>query len=147
MNERRRGTKLHSVWILLSLAAPPCQESNPDFDGAASTTAATGNTDAGTTQTTQTTQTSNGETTSSVADSGGTSTGSVDGSTTATSGVADSGSTSTTGGGMGSDSTGPCEMCGTTECVDLMTDDNHCGMCDHKCPGQQVCIMGDCMIN
>lgn len=143
MSKQRRSTKLHSVWILLSLAAPPCQESNPDFDGAVSTSGATSETSAdGGSQTTQTTQTSNGETTSSVADSGGTSTS----TTGPTSGVADSGSTNSTGGGMGSDSgTTGCQMCGTDECVDVMTDDMHCGECDNDCPGMQMCVMGDCM--
>ncbi|MCA9656629.1 MAG: hypothetical protein H6712_05490 [Myxococcales bacterium] len=37
-------------------------------------------------------------------------------------------------------------MCGA-DCVDLMTDNDHCGDCTKKCNPQQTCIDGDCVMN
>lgn len=146
-----KGGRVSSFWILLSLAAPPCQETNPDFDGAsgadtglASSTAGTSSASADdgvvTTSSPTTTSAEGGSgsgsgTTAPVATgSGGDSTGSVlDGTS---SGSGDSSGSST---GLG------CTMC-PDGCVDLMTDHDNCGECGNDChPVQEICEMGMCV--
>jgi hypothetical protein len=34
-------------------------------------------------------------------------------------------------------------LCGT-ECVDLMTNDQHCGRCNNRCNGNRACVEGAC---
>jgi hypothetical protein len=144
MRSTTKATRLHSVWILLSLAAPPCQEANPDFDGAppeTSTTSGVGSSGGGEGPVTTLGSTSGADGTSGVV-TGGMESGSGSTTSTTTGGPATGGNSDASGGGS---STGACEMCGGDTCVDLMTDAAHCGMCDHGCPGNQICVAADCV--
>lgn len=132
--------RVSSSWIVLALLAPPCQERNPDFDGAsadtggASTTAMPGES----------------ASTSDVSGTAGSDTAGVP----TTSGPPGGGGTTDLPSGSSSDgsqesgsSSGGCAatMCGDT-CVDVMTDPDHCGECWNGChPVQEVCEMGICV--
>lgn len=117
----------------MALLAPPCQETNPDFDDPGSEDAAA-STDA--------------------ADDDGATVGSTSTASADTGpGTADASSTSpdATGPLTTSADTGPiaCEdpmlVCAGA-CVDAMTNPDHCGTCNNKCnPAHEACVMGECV--
>jgi hypothetical protein len=130
-----RGVQPCAAWLLMAImAAPACQEPNPDFDGPAATSNAT-----------ETTSTSTGPAPDTDQDTGpvtsdGSSTGPAPGSSSGEPPGTSSGEPggSTTEGCMGTECAGIC--------VDTMTDDDNCGMCNNKCPGQQECMAGECVM-
>jgi len=119
------------IMAFIAMAATAaCQEPNPDFDGAATSSNDTGP----------------ASTTEEGPDTNPTSTGPV---------VTGDGTSSSSGEPPGTSSGEPSEG-STTEacmgmvcrgvCIDPMTDNDHCGMCDNKCVGQQECIDGECIV-
>jgi hypothetical protein len=117
-----------------------CQEPNPEFDGPAASSNGTS-----TSSTTDGGPDTGPEPTGPVVTGDGTTGSTTDtppGTTTdeppGTSSSGEPAEGSTTGGCMG--------MICADECVDVMTNDDHCGRCDNKCVGQQECIDGDCMV-
>jgi hypothetical protein len=120
------------------IVAAACQEPNPDFDGAATSSNDTG--PAATS--TETGPDTNATSTGPVATGDGT-TGTSSGEPPGTS----SGEPGTSSGAPGDSTTEACMgmMC-QGECVDTQTDDDNCGMCNNKCMGIQQCIDGECMM-
>ncbi len=145
-NTEKRRPRVYSLGVVLLMAAPPCQETNPDFGGpaeggdtdVAGTTTTTGpGTDAGPDTGADTAATGDGTTAGNPGTTGDPPATTGAGSTTA------EGSTSSTGEG----STGGCTMCGA-QCVDTQTDPDHCGECNNKCnPAQEQCVDGMCVPN
>lgn len=122
--ERWRAAALAGAWLLALVVA--CKEPNPDYDGPATTSG---------TETASASTESNG-------DESSTSTGSV----VTGDGTSSGAPPGTSSGEPTDDSTTGCMgMICAGECVDVMTDPDHCGMCNEKCPGQQVCVDGECM--
>jgi hypothetical protein len=77
--------------------------------------------------------------------SGGTPTGTTTGGTggmPTTTGGGGTGGTGGTGGGVTCEA--PMELCGM-DCVDTMTSNAHCGMCDEACPMDTSCQGGNCV--
>lgn len=139
-NDETKGVRLYSAAFLLLMAAP-CQEPNPDFDGASGSGSAEGTT------TTQSTTDTGPSTAPGTGSGDGTTSGPPPDTTTGmppdtTTGPPDG--TSTSDGGS---TTGCAGMVCGGECVDTQTNNDHCGMCDEKCNPQQTCIDGMCMMN
>ena len=115
-----------AAWLLLAAA---CREINPDYDGPVASSGATET--AGTES--EPTAGSSGATADDAAASG-----------------SEGAPPSTSSGEPGSSSDAPGDDDGCMgmncagECVDVQTDDDHCGMCNHKCNGQKECIAGEC---
>lgn len=123
--------------LLTMVGTSACQEPNPNFDGpAASTTTGDSSTGAST-----------GTPSDTSADT--VMPGTADGTSASTTDTPpDTSGTSSSSGGtteMGGSTTEGCMgmVCGGS-CIDPQTDNNHCGMCDNKCVGQQECIDGVC---
>jgi hypothetical protein len=118
---------------LLFLLVVACKERNPDFDGPATTN------DTGTASTSTAPTSDESTSMGPVVTGDGTSSGEPPGTSSGeppgtSSGDPTDGSTTSC---MGMNCAG--------ECVDVMTDPDNCGMCNNNCPGQQVCVDGDCM--
>lgn len=144
----RGAVRLRSVWIVVALLEPPCQERNPEFDGVGGTNGA-----------------AEGGASSTAATSGSEPTGTGDaaegdgGATSAASGT-DAADTTIT-----PDATGPATTTGDPDtgattaggcpdpmvicaglCVDVMSNPDHCGNCDNKCnPAHETCARGECV--
>lgn len=132
--EQPRWIAWAGPWLLLAVA---CKEPNPDFDGPAESANDTGPASTSTTEPTTSPEstgpfvTSDGTTGASSGEPPGTSSGEPPG---------------TSSGEPGSTTEACVGMVCMGVCVDTMTDDDNCGMCDHKCPGQQMCVDGMCMM-
>lgn len=125
-----------SIMGFIAMAATAgCQEPNPDFDGAATTS-----NDTGPASTTEEGPDTNPTSTGPVATGDGTSSSSGEPPGTS------SGEPPGTSSGEGSTTEGCMGMVCRGECVDPMTNDDHCGMCDNNCVGQQECIDGECIV-
>jgi hypothetical protein len=114
-----------------------CQEPNPDFDGAA-----TSSNDTGPASTSSEGPGTSSDSTGPVVTSDGTGTSSSSGEPPGTS----SGEPPGTSSGEGSTTDGCMGMVCRGECIDPMTNGDHCGMCDNNCVGQQECIDGECIV-
>ena len=129
--------------LAVALASFGCQEPNPDFDGPANSTTSGGTSSSGST-------TAPSDTTADPTMAG--TAGGTSGSTTDTPPGTTTGSTtsmdgSTTSGSSGGSTTDACMgMVCMGVCIDPQTDNDNCGMCDNKCPGQQQCVTGECMM-
>lgn len=111
-----------------------CKEPNPEFDGP--------------TETSDTSTSGDSEPATSTGSTGSVATGDATGSSGEPPATGSSGEPPETGSsGESGGTTAGCMgmMCGG-ECIDPMTDPDHCGMCDENCVGQQECIEGVCMV-
>lgn len=124
--ERWRAAVFAGAWLFSMVLA--CKERNPDFDGPATTN------DTGAASTSSDASTSTGPVVTGDGTSSGESPGTSSGEPGTSSGEPTDGST-----------TGCMGMSCAGECVDVMIDPDNCGMCNNKCPGQQVCVDGECM--
>ncbi len=132
---RRTTIAIQPLGALLLFGAPPCQETNPDFDGPVSA----GNATSGPSNPSDTGAPATGGTTSPSDSTGAPPPGST---TSAPGSTSDSGST-----GSPSDSTGECMMCDGM-CVDIQTDPEHCGECGNRChPVMETCVDAACVTN
>lgn len=131
--------RVSSSWIVLALLAPPCQERNPDFDGANADTSGASTTAMSDSVSSADVSGTVGSDTAGLPTTAGTPGG---GSTT----DLPSGSSSDGSQESGSSSDGCAgTMCGDM-CVDVMTDPDHCGECWNGChPVQEICEMGICV--
>jgi hypothetical protein len=126
------GAVLWPLWL-----AAACQEPNPDFDGPASS----GDTDPPSTST-------ESDPTMGTGSTGPVATGDGTGSSGEPPGTSSSGEPpgTSSSGESGGSTTGCMGMMCRGECIDPMTDPDHCGMCDNNCVGQQECIDGECIV-